>query len=194
MSHMTKNPVMIAAMAAAALALGACGSSDGGNASGKPSKSEEDKAYEGALKFAKCMRDEGIDMPDPQKTGDGGILQKMGNDKGKAPINETKMEAAEKQCEHFMDNGGGSKDGPGDDSEQRDAMLAYSKCMRQNGVPKFPDPKFSGNKVQLSIKTRDGSVNLNPDAPAFKAAEKVCQGKLADVMGGAPRPAQKAGK
>ncbi|WP_445149762.1 hypothetical protein [Baekduia sp. Peel2402] len=191
---MIKNPVMIAALAAAALALGACGSDGGGNASGKPPKSDEDKAYDGALKFAKCMRDNGIDMPDPQKSGDGWILQRMGGGKGEAPINEAKIEAAEKKCQHFMENGGGSGPGPGDDPKQRDAMLAYSKCMRQNGVPKFPDPKFSGNKVELSIRTKDGSVNLNPDAPAFKAAEKVCQSKLADVMGGGPRTAQKAGK
>jgi len=72
--------------------------------------------------------------------------------------------------------------------------LAFARCVRAHGVPKFPDPKFSGNKVELSIRTKDGSVNLNPDAPAFKAAEKVCQSKLADVMGGGPRTAQKAGK
>jgi len=194
MSSMIKNPVMIAALAATALALGACGSSDGGGASsGTPSKSDEDKAYDGALKFAKCMRDNGIDMPDPQRQAGGGILQKMGSDKD-APINEAKLEAAQKRCEHFMANGGGSGPGPGDDPKQRDAMLAYSKCMRQNGVPKFPDPKFSGNKVELSLRTKDGSVNLNPDAPAFKAAEKVCQGKLADVTGGGPRTARKAGR
>lgn len=194
MSSMIKNPVMIAALAAAALALGACGSDGGGNASGKPSKNDEDKAYEGALKFAKCMRDEGIDMPDPQRSGDGGILQKMGSGKGEAPVNEAKMEAAQKQCQHFMANGGGSNDGPGDDSKQRDAMLGYSKCMRQNGVPKFPDPKFTDHGAELSIRTKDGSVNLNPNAPAFKAAEKVCQSKLADVMGGGPRSTQKAGR
>jgi len=195
MSPMTKNPVMLAALAAAALALGACGSDGNDNASGKPAKSEEDKAYEGALKFAKCMRDEGIEMPDPQKRAGGGIQQKMGSDKGSAPVNEAKVEAAQKQCEHFMEAGGGVRKGPGSDPEMRDAMLAYSKCMRANGVPAFPDPKFSGNKVQLSIRSKGGGgSNLNPDAPAFKAAEKRCQPLMAKLDGGGPSEPGRSGE
>lgn len=180
MSSMTKNPVMIAALAAAALALGACGSSKD-NASGKAGQSDQDKAYASALKFAKCMRDNGVDMPDPQKGPGGGILQRMGSEKG-APINEAKVEAAQKRCERFMPTDGGDRKGPGSDPEQRDALLAYSKCMRANGLPTFPDPKFSGNKVQLAIKAKDGSVALNPDSPTFKAAEKKCRPLMAKLQ------------
>jgi hypothetical protein len=182
MSSMTKNPMMLAALACAALALGACGSS-GDDQSGSPKKGG-DKAYEGALKFAKCMRDEGIDMPDPQRSGNGGIVQKMG-EPGK-PVNQAKAEPAQKKCEHFLQDGGGSGKGPGDDPKQRDALLKYSKCMRQNGLDGFPDPKFSGNKVELSIKKGSGASNLNPDSPTFKAADKVCQKILADIKGGGP--------
>src|SRR4029450_5997642 len=72
---LTPSPLLIAAVAAA-LTLGACGGSDDGSGSGT-AKSQEDKAFEGALKFAKCMRDHGIDMPDPKKTAGGGIKQTM---------------------------------------------------------------------------------------------------------------------
>ena len=37
----------------------------------KPSKEELDKQFDLALKFAKCMREHGIDMPDPKREGDG---------------------------------------------------------------------------------------------------------------------------
>lgn len=181
---MIKNPVMTAALAVAALALGACGSDGKDDASGQ---SGRDKAFEGALKFAKCMRDEGIDMPDPQKQAGGGIVQKMGGP-GK-PLDQRKVEAAQKKCEHFMDAGGGSVKGgdPKEEAEHRDALLAFAQCMRSHGVP-MKDPKFSGNKVQMSIGggPGDSGPRVNPEGATFKAAEKACRPALAKVEGGGP--------
>jgi hypothetical protein len=186
MSSMIKNPMMIAAMVATALTLGACGSDGKDNASGK---SQEDKAFEGALKFAKCMRDEGIDMPDPQKQAGGGIMQKMESGPGKR-LDRSKVEAAQKKCEHFMDAGGGLRQSnPEDEGEHRDALLAYAKCMRSHGVP-MKDPKFSGNKVQMSI-GGPGGADVNPESATFKAAEKACRPNLAKVEGGGPGPVKK---
>src|ERR671927_397789 len=104
MSAMTRSPLILAAVAAvaAALALGACGGSDDNGTSGS-GKSQGDKAFEGALKFAKCMRDHGIDFPDPQRVGTGGIKQTM---KGR-PTDNAKMEAAQKDCQKYMQVGGG---------------------------------------------------------------------------------------
>jgi hypothetical protein len=177
-----KNPIMIVALAASAVALGACGSNGKDNASG------EDRAFQGALKFAKCMRDEGVDMPDPQRQAGGGILQKMGEEG--APLNRAKVEAAQKKCEHFMDAGGGSGDAPDpkEQAEERDQLLAYAKCMRSHGVP-MKDPKFSGNKVQLSIGggPGDSGPRINPESATFKAAEKACR-PLQGKLGGGPGP------
>jgi hypothetical protein len=173
------TPITTAALAALALALGACGSGSGQD--GDSAGSREDRAFQGALKFAKCMRDEGVDMPDPQRQAGGGIVQKMGGEG--APLNQAKVEAAQKKCEHFMDAGGGSRDvDPKEEAEHRDQLLAYAKCMRQHGVP-MKDPKFSGNKVQLSIGggPGDGGPRINPESATFKAAEKACrplQGKI----------------
>lgn len=178
-SMRTKNPIMLAALAAAALALGACGSGGKDHGSGGD---REDQAFQGALKFAKCMRDEGIDMPDPQRQAGGGILQKMGGEG--APLNQAKVEAAQKKCEHFMDAGGGSGDAPDpkEQAEERDRLLAFAKCMRSHGVP-MKDPKFSGNRVQMSIGggPGDDGPRIDPGSATFKAAEKACrplQGKL----------------
>jgi hypothetical protein len=193
MSSMIKNPVMIAALAATALALGACGSGGKDNASGKGG---QDKAFEGALKFAKCMRDEGIDMPDPQKQAGGGIVQKMGGPG--QPVNQAKVEAGQKKCEHFMDDGGGDVKGgdPKEEAEHRDALLAYAKCMRSHGVP-MKDPKFSGNKVQMSVGEPGDSGRANPESATFKNADKACQANLAKVgekgpiAGGPPQEVKK---
>lgn len=186
---MIKNPVTIAALAAAALALGACGSDGQDNASGQ---SGQDKAFEGALKFAKCMRDEGIDMPDPQQQAGGGIVQKLGGPGQR--LDQAKVEAAQKQCQHFMDAGGGGRQGgdPKEEAEHRDALLAYAKCMRSHGVP-MKDPKFSGNKVEMSIGggPGDSGPKVNPEGATFKVAEKACRPALAKVEGDGPQQVQK---
>lgn len=51
-------------------------------------------------------------------------------------------------------------------SEQ--AGLAYSKCMRANGVPSFPDPSSGGGLVFHASRGLTSS-------PAFKAAQAKCQ-------------------
>jgi hypothetical protein len=88
MVDMIRQLLTLAAIAGAVLALGACGS-------GKDDKSpgnHQDEAFDGALKFAKCMRDHGIDMPDPDPTGKGATrLGGPGDD-------PKKFEAAAKAC------------------------------------------------------------------------------------------------
>jgi hypothetical protein len=55
--------------------------------------------------------------------------------------------------------------------------LAFSKCMRANGVPNYPDPSPGGG-----IGLPNG---LNPNAPAFRAAQAKCS-KLVRGFGGLP--------
>jgi hypothetical protein len=169
---------MLVAVAAAALALGACGGSDD---NGGGSGSQQDKAFQGALKFAKCMREHGIDMPDPQRTGSGGIKQTVN---GK-PGSRAAMEAAQKACQKYMQIGGGKAPSAAEQAKVKDAMLAYAKCMRDNGVD-MPDPKFSGSGGGVGFVFGNGSRNgggPNPNSPAFKAADKVCHSKLGQKAG-----------
>jgi hypothetical protein len=60
------------------------------------------------------------------------------------------------------------------------AGVAFSRCMRSRGVSDFPDPSASGAfQVQLSgyhTRVVEGDVpGVNPDSPAFKAAQSACQ-------------------
>jgi hypothetical protein len=50
--------------------------------------------------------------------------------------------------------------------------LAFSRCMRAHGLPNFPDPSSNGHGIQLSVGPSSG---VNPQAPAFQAAQKACQ-------------------
>ena len=73
-------------------------SPDDGSGAGSATTGQ-DKAFEGALKFSKCMRDHGIDFPDPQRVGNGGIKLTM---KGGTGADSAKLRAAEKDCQKYM--------------------------------------------------------------------------------------------
>jgi hypothetical protein len=173
---MTRSPLIVAAVAGA-LALGACGGSDDGGGTGS-AKSQEDKAFEGALKFAKCMREHGIDMPDPKKDANGRIKITAKQDAGSGADN-AKMQAAQKDCQKYMKAGGGKAPSAAEQAKARDAMLAYTRCMREQGV-KIRDPEFSNGGLLSSV---GGPGQTNPKSPKFKAADKVCHKYLAEVEG-----------
>jgi hypothetical protein len=65
-----------------------------------PSMSKEDqaKAKESALKMARCMRERGIDFPDPQFTADGGIQQRVGGPGSNINPEDPRFQQAMKTC------------------------------------------------------------------------------------------------
>ena len=121
-----------------------------------PLKSDDKGA---ALKFAQCMRDQGIDMQDPDTSGGGlSIAIPEGTDRGKA-------DAAMEKCKKYLPNGG---DAPRPSADQIQENVTYAKCMRDNGVKNFPDPGADGG---IMI---DQSSGIDPQSPAFQKAEKIC--------------------
>jgi hypothetical protein len=127
-----------------------------GNGGGDP--------QERALAFAKCMREHGIDMPDPKVDANGRMEMRI-NGRG---VDDAKMREAQTACQDKMGGAFGPGGGPADPQFQEKA-LEYSRCMRQHGVPKFPDPQPNGG---LLIGPDSG---VNPNSPTFKAADKACQ-------------------
>jgi hypothetical protein len=171
---------LLALAATAALALGACGSSDDDSSGGAAAKGQ-DKAFDGALKFAKCMREHDVDMPDPTKGPNGGILQRMGGKPGdRERLDQGTVAKAQKACEHFMEVGGGPAPDPAEQAKRQDAFVAYARCMRGHGID-MPDPKFEGNKVSMRIGKPGDHNTPNPESATFKAAEKACHPMLGEV-------------
>jgi len=186
---MTRSPLILAVVAGA-LALGACGSSnDDGGGAGSGAKGQ-DKAFEGALKFSKCMREHGIDMPDPQRVGKGGI--KLSG--GKVNFNDPKMKSAQSACQKYMQIGGGETLDPAKRAKLQEAALSYARCMRGHGVD-MPDPKLAGNGG-LTFQAGPGGpksngsgpkgLGVNPDSPKFKSSDKACNHFLGDRPGAGP--------
>jgi hypothetical protein len=133
-------------------ALAACGSNGSGddgvaslNGDNKASdqkqasdnKSDEDKMRE----FTKCMRDHGVDMPEPNADGHIEMRAEAGAADG------DKMQKADEACKSLLPNGGKPKQMS---PEDLDKARATAKCMREHGVDMpDPDPNSPGMTINL---------------------------------------------
>jgi hypothetical protein len=145
---------------------------NGGGGSGGNGTATKDP-QEAALEFAKCMREHGVDMPDPEVDSQGRVRITVGGAGGKGRPDPKKLEAAQQACGHLMRGGG---EGPGTlDPKAQDAMLAFARCMREHGID-MPDPTGDG----LTLSSRPGQ-GPDPRSAKFKEAERACDHHLADL-------------
>jgi two-component system, OmpR family, sensor histidine kinase MprB len=61
------------------------------------SPEQEEEFKEQALAFSQCMREHGIDMPDPEFSGDGKVKMRIGSDSGPSPESPA-FQQAEEEC------------------------------------------------------------------------------------------------
>jgi hypothetical protein len=173
------------------LLLAACGGDDSGaavpsaggdNAAGddadEPSKEEREQQL---LDWVECMRDEGVDVPDPEVDADGSMRMpgmRVTND-GSGPS----PEEAQETCGQIPAPPGGGG-GQRDESELEDAALEYAQCMRDHGVD-MPDPEVDGGRVTFGGGPGGGEGGgggggpMNQDDPAFQEAQEACE----DILG-----------
>ncbi|MBP2707962.1 hypothetical protein JOL79_29695 [Microbispora sp. RL4-1S] len=113
--------------------------------------------HEAQLKFAQCMREHGVDMPDPGPDGNVRIMGRKG---------ETgKIDDAMKVCEHFMRDAVGDKLGKLD-PQAYDQAVKFAQCMREHGVD-VADPK-PGEGVRIKLKGPDGEQKMKEAQGACK--------------------------
>jgi hypothetical protein len=190
-----------AALALVVLAAG-CGGSSGASTDGVASangstanrtsgEKNETDPQQAALDFARCMREHGVDMPDPTFDGGGGGVMMVGPgpEAGGTKTGEwppAGFEEADAACRHFLQDVIGKGDGPVDPEEQ-DRALRFAQCMRENGV-NMPDPDFSGGGVHIRI-----GDNGSPIDPAtVQSAQNACGGMFGP--GGGPTKAPGSGE
>lgn len=169
-----------------ALTLAGCGghgkkpgvATVGGTGKANPSASASADAQTSMLNFAKCMREHGVDMPDPD--ADGGITIAASG----AAVNKSQVDAAQEACKQFMPNGGTPPSMSPEDLEQ---MRKFAQCMRDHGVQMSdPDPNSGGLSINGGAGpgpsggpgVTKGDKGKALDDPNFKAAQEACKDKL----------------
>jgi hypothetical protein len=186
------------AMLLAALAVSGCG----GDASGDTgSEAQSAPSFEDAMvDYAECMREHGVDMPDPTFSGDGSTVgggvtfaiplgaSEGGGPGGAAiggsaggPVDET-FKAAAEACQPIMEavQQNMPKLSPEEEAKMRDEALKFAQCMREHGVD-MPDPTFEGGGgAAIAIQgSSDGPGSF--DADKFNEASSACS---AEGLGG----------
>lgn len=145
------------------------------------------------LDFAACMREHGVDMPDPEISSAGGgfafgITVEGGPAEGGPSSAELdQMMAANEACQHFLEGVVQEFERP-DMSEMQDQMLAFAQCMRDHGVD-MPDPEFSEDGA-VTIFGGPGDPGMDPGDPTFQEANDACneifggEGSMGIIVGG----------
>jgi len=136
-----------------------------------------DDPMDAMLAFAACMRENGVDMPDPKPPGSGGaIFIEAGASDGTSPLSfdaDDQFLVAEEACRSHLDALAAPDSGPERDAEMMESLLAYAACMRDNGVD-MPDPEMSGGMISVTIGA-DGPGS-DPFSEEYRAAEEACRG------------------
>ena len=127
---------------------------------------EEITFEEGVLDFAQCMREEGVNFPDPTFDIDGN--PQFDNLEIE---NEEEFESAFENCEDILRNALPEQFDldPEVEAALVDASLEFSQCMRDQGID-FPDPK-PGEFGFFAF--RDADIDFTSEA--VQNAFEICQ-------------------
>jgi hypothetical protein len=167
-------PLAALALIAVVVLVSACGSSGptgSGSGSGSSGGGITTAAHEKALKFAACMRNHGVSaFPDPPASGAftiDGIANGSSLDTNSAAFTQAIRACKELEPAGFT----GQKATP----QQTNARLKFAQCMRNHGVPDFPDPTPNGPLIDTSRIPSLAGKDPRTD-PAFNAATQKCSG------------------
>jgi hypothetical protein len=155
------------------LAVAACGGGDkgdgvaslGGAGSATSTTSanagEDVDSAQAARNYSRCMRQHGIDIPDPRIDADGGLDMEVPRSVNR---DNPKFKAADQACGRYLPPQGYAPPNP----QQRQQALAFARCMRQHGV-NMPDPQFTDSGIN-----QQNPPGMHKDDPRLRAAERAC--------------------
>jgi len=155
----------------------------GSNSSSSNSSASSEDFRDAMLDYAKCMRQHGVDMPDPtfDDSGKGGISVIGTPNGGGLDPNSATYKAADAACKPILDAAekNAPRPSPEEEAKRRDQALKFAQCMRAKGFD-VPDPTFDDNggmKIQANGANAGPSTasggTTEPD-PKFQQAAEDC--------------------
>jgi hypothetical protein len=135
-----------------------------------PSATPTANAQDSQVKYAQCLRQHGINAPDPEP-GSGLRIEGLDSEKGK-------LDAALKACKQYNPK----RDVNPNDPAGHDRAVKMAQCMRRHGV-NAPDPQPG---QPLRIETNGG------DRTKIQRAQEACR-KEVPASEGVPVPAGSGG-
>jgi len=162
--------ILTAVVPVAALSLLAAGCGGGGSprvadVATSTTTATTTTSQNGLLAFSQCMRSNGMpNFPDPQRFVGGNV---------KLTIHQlSPSQAALSACNHLLPTNGGS--GPQETAQQKRTRVAdglsFARCMRSQGVTRFPDPTAQGDLTVEMVQAQGIDVH----SPAVLHAVQAC--------------------
>lgn len=186
MTHVRRRPLAaLALFGLIGLAGAGCGSaapsetataggSGGGGGSGTAHRAST--AREQGLKFARCMRDNGVSaFPDPDASGEltiDEIANGSSLDTGSAAFEQAIGACKDLEPAGFT--------GHERTTQQQRYALRFAQCIRDNGVADFPDPTPDSPLVDT---TRIPSTERAGGMSTLNAAMRTCGAAFSDKLG-----------
>jgi hypothetical protein len=168
-------------LAASAAACG--GSDDEPEVAALPAATETGEAPTGAtteavrdprdilVDFTRCLREEGVDVPDPDFEAAPGEARERLEEAG-IDLDDPHVQEAVQTCQPLL-AGILQSFSPEQIQAFRDAIVEYAECMREQGID-LPDPDFTEG-----FDIFGGAAD--PSDPAFQAANQVCSDVFSDL-------------
>ena len=176
------------------LVAAACGGSDEGadvaslSGDGTPLElaeaADEEVDLEAALlEFTACMRENGVDLPDPEVDSEGNVALGVRQAAQAADIPRDDMQAAFAECGDLLD-GVAQLFERADITELEDQLLEFAQCMRDNGID-MPDPDLSFTPGDGDGPGEGGGPfgDVDFEDPEFQAAFDLCGEPLPNFGG-----------
>ncbi|MFF9274204.1 hypothetical protein [Streptomyces griseosporeus] len=119
-------------------------------------------------KWVACMRENGIDLPDPDARG----RVELG-DQGRALKKNPEFLDASKKCaglQGTVPEGFEESNEAPLSPEQIRAAREFAACMQKNGAPDYPDPGPDGRVAD----DNSGKASWNQDSAGAKRAARIC--------------------
>jgi hypothetical protein len=167
--------IPVAGLAAVALIGAGCGSTAPSQTATANPSGAASSTREKALKFAHCMRNDGVsEFPDPDASGEL-TIDAIANGSSLDP-NTAAFKRALVACKDLEPAGfTGRKRG----TQQQKTALRFAECIRENGVTDFPDPASGEPLVDTR---RIPSANAPGGMATLNAAMAKCRSVVADLL------------
>jgi hypothetical protein len=152
------------------MVIAACGSSSptSSRTSGSGARATQaqlQQAQQDAVRFAGCLRAHGVpDFPDPTSP------QQLKS--SFAGIKSPAVGSAAMACRHLLGGGGTPSQTPAQTRAQTVAALAFARCLRGHGFPRFPDPTSTGQLTHEML----AAAGIDVHQPAVVQAADACVG------------------
>jgi hypothetical protein len=162
-SWRVRSAGLLVALAALALGVAGCGSSSGDSGSASAASGGGGSDSTKLVQYAQCMRKNGVpSFPDPVN----GQLNLQVTPGGALDPSSPQWKAAQQACKSLEPPG--LQPGSAQSNQQQSQALKFAACMRENGVPNFPDPQNQGGGFIVG-------EGVDPNSPQFQSALTACR-------------------